>query len=103
MHHKGSNGFGNGLLVGIVLGALLVLLFTTKKGRRILRILSEDGFDKFKGLEGLFDGLELDDELEGEDEYLTAMQKAELTKTHPFHRVKPTSRYHFRGVPRQVS
>ncbi len=103
MSENKSNGFGNGLLLGIVLGSLLVLLIATKKGRRILRILSIDGSDKLKHLEGIFDGLDLDEEFKGESDYLTSSQKTTVGQIQPFHRVKPSSRFHFRGLPRHIS
>ena len=53
--HKGNSGFGNGVVVGVVMGVILTLLFTTKKGRKILRILSEEGFEKVKKWETILD------------------------------------------------
>lgn len=53
-----SSGFLNGLLLGLVLGAGLVLLLTTKKGKQVLRMLSEDGLDSITNLEELYVKLE---------------------------------------------
>ena len=68
--HKGNSGFGNGVVVGVVMGVILTLLFTTKKGRKILRILSEEGFEKVKKWEHILDGLELDDDMEEDGDYI---------------------------------
>ena len=68
--HKGNSGFGNGVVVGVVMGVILTLLFTTKKGRKILRILSEEGFEKVKKWETILDGLELDDDMEEDGDYI---------------------------------
>jgi hypothetical protein len=114
MNHRGSSGFGNGVVVGMILGAVAVLLFTTKKGRKILRILSEDGFEKLKDWESIFDELQLDDEEEMDgDDYVAPVpvEKREMprnpylakadTSTVMYHRVKPASRRLFRGIPKR--
>lgn len=99
-----SSGFGNGIVVGMVLGAVFVLLFTTKKGRQILHLLSEEGFDKVKDWEKILDELDLDDSEEMDDDYLVRHSPKQHTNgnsTFAHHRVKPTYRRIFRGVPRQ--
>ncbi len=52
-HHS-----GNGFLFGIIVGVLLTLLFTTKKGRNILKTLADEGVDSISDL--------LDPEMEDE-------------------------------------
>jgi len=44
---KNSNGFW----LGFVMGVLVTLMFTTKKGRQILKDLVDKGVEKFDGLE----------------------------------------------------
>jgi hypothetical protein len=44
-NHNHNHG-GNGFMMGAMIGAGLTLLFTTEKGRKILRELSEEGFSK---------------------------------------------------------
>lgn len=44
-HHS-----GNGFLFGIIVGVLLTLLFTTKKGRNILKTLADEGVDSINDL-----------------------------------------------------
>lgn len=51
-HHNNS---GNGFLFGILIGVLITLLFTTKKGRRILKQVTDEGMDKITNLEDLFE------------------------------------------------
>lgn len=46
-----QNGGGNGFLFGLIVGVAIALLFTTKKGRAILRDLSEKVIDKLSKLE----------------------------------------------------
>jgi len=100
--HQGG-GFSNGLFVGIILGAVLVLLFTTRKGRKILRMLSAEGFDKVKDWEKIIDEIDFDDSEELNNDYLVKSTPIPNHNTnghvsHMHHRVKPTSRLHFRGV-----
>lgn len=112
MSHKGGSGFGNGLIVGMIFGAILVLLFTTKKGRKILRLLSEEGFEKVKDWEHILDELELDDNEEMDSDYISQERTTDSRKViltngsngyshHAIHRVKPTSRRFFRGIPKR--
>ncbi len=42
---------GNGFLLGTVIGSIATLLFTTKKGREIIKELTEKGIEKFSELE----------------------------------------------------
>lgn len=42
-----------GFLFGVIVGVVLALLFTTKKGREILRTLTDEGLNKFADLEDL--------------------------------------------------
>lgn len=55
MDHHNNNNHGNGFLLGLMLGGVLTLLFTTKKGREIVREMTDKGLEKFS---------ELQDELE---------------------------------------
>ncbi len=51
-HTQGNNSF----VLGLILGVLITLLFTTKKGRQILRSFTEEGHGKFSELEAMFTG-----------------------------------------------
>lgn len=55
MDNKHAHGGGNGFLFGVLIGILIALLFTTKKGRKILKSLTEEGMDKFTSLEDLLE------------------------------------------------
>jgi hypothetical protein len=63
---------GNGFLLGVIVGVLIALLFTTKRGREIFKDVTEKGLEKFQDLEKLIQeheekGLEEDDVIDGED------------------------------------
>ena len=53
MEDKNNNqqGGGNSFLLGAVIGTVATLLFTTKKGREIVREITEKGLEKFTELE----------------------------------------------------
>ena len=55
---KQSSGFMNGLLIGLVLGAGLVYLLTTKRGKKILHALTEEGLDSISNMDDLYKRLE---------------------------------------------
>ncbi len=61
MDNNGNNKFLNGFIWGFIIGGALVFLLGTKKGKKLLRAISEEG------LENITDILESQDE-EHEDE-----------------------------------
>src|SRR5258708_1314094 len=64
-NHNQHNGGGNGFLLGVIVGVLITLLFSTKRGRAILKEAMEKGFEKFANLEQLM--RETEEEFEDED------------------------------------
>jgi len=82
-HNHG--GSGNGFLLGVIVGVLITLLFTTKRGRAILKDVMEKGVQKFADLEQLMreTEAELEDDFEEEDgdDYIPAepVEKTEPT------------------------
>jgi gas vesicle protein len=52
MENKNKNhDSGNGFLLGVVVGSIATLLFTTKKGRQILKELTDRGIESISELE----------------------------------------------------
>ena len=55
MEHEKKNdehiGSSNGFILGLILGVAITLLFTTKKGRKLLKLLMDEGADKVARLE----------------------------------------------------
>lgn len=45
MNNNGGNRFFDGFLLGVLVGALAFYLFGTKSGKRIVKILSEEGME----------------------------------------------------------
>jgi hypothetical protein len=48
-----NNNQGGGFLLGVIVGVIITLLFTTKRGREIVKELTEKGLEKFSDLEAL--------------------------------------------------
>lgn len=55
MEHRNTNNAGGGFILGILIGVLITLLFTTKKGRKILKTITDEGMDKINNFEDLFE------------------------------------------------
>ncbi len=53
MDEKRKQNTSGGFLLGVIFGVILTLLFTTKKGRQVLRMLADEGLNKFADLEDL--------------------------------------------------
>ncbi len=53
--HDKSNNSGNGFLIGLILGSFATLLFTTKKGREIVKDFTEKGVEKLSELQSNID------------------------------------------------
>lgn len=118
---KQHSGFGTAFLLGLVIGASLALLFATKRGRRILKALSEGGLDKLDNLQEMkgyirttVDEYVSDDEEASAREYVDEkVRMAEMPKEHVTHHEEkedadngtakkphPVKRL-FRGVPKK--
>lgn len=50
-HNQQQNSLGGGFLLGLVLGVLVTLLFSTKRGRELLKEWTEKGITKLSDLE----------------------------------------------------
>jgi len=81
-NHQQHTG-GSGFLLGVIVGVLLTLLFTTKRGRAILKEVMEKGIQKFADLEELMREMEEketsteeDEDYEDENDYIPAKQIA---------------------------
>lgn len=58
MESKNSHSFFNGFVIGLIVGVGVALLFTTKKGKKILKSLSEEGLESVNGLDDLLQKFE---------------------------------------------
>lgn len=92
-HNCRDHHGGNGFLLGVIVGALLVFLLGTDRGRRILKELSENGLE---ALENLQDFDEVDEYTEDDE----VTNQASPARPSP---VKNTARRLFRGIKKRAS
>lgn len=95
-HHHSSGGFMNGLVLGILIGAGLVFLFCTKRGKQVLKAITENGVESFSDLTDILQNTEFEDEEEfPQDGEVVTPKKA--TTVRPASTARPIKRF-FRGV-----
>jgi|SRR3989344_4339112 len=51
----GGNGFLAGLILGVVIGAAIVFFLFTKKGKDIIKTITDEGLDKISDLESILE------------------------------------------------
>lgn len=100
MDGRRQSGSSNGFLFGVIVGVVLTLLLSTKKGRKMLRTLTEEGLDKVSTLEDLFDEDYLE---EGETDYVKEVPEDAAAEevVEPKSRVKAHKPRLFRGIPKR--
>lgn len=87
--HASQGGFSSGFLLGAIVGGLLVFLIATKKGKKILKILTENGFEGIQDLADMFD----DDEEDMEETYTAEGEVVETPKSDGSKALKPLKRF----------
>lgn len=97
-NNKPSNNSFGVFLLGVIVGAAIVFLLVTKKGKRILRIISE------KGLENISDFLDEEGraaDLETyEEEEIASKKEATIREVAE---ERPKVRRFFKGISRRVN
>lgn len=63
-NNSGGNRFFDGFLWGLIIGGGLVFLFGTKRGKRIIKMISEEGFENISEL--LENQIDKEEDLEDE-------------------------------------
>lgn len=53
-----SGGLSSGFLLGVIVGVIITLLLTTKRGKKLLKMITEEGMQKFSNLEDVFNDIE---------------------------------------------
>ena len=98
--HQHGSGFGNGFLLGIIVGAALVFFLFTKRGKQLLKVISEEGLAEVEEFKELLD-------LDDEEEYYEDMPSESPTKMfirgekEVAEKVSKGAKRFFRGVPRK--
>jgi hypothetical protein len=82
--HQSGTG-NNGFLFGFLVGLAVALLFTTKKGRSILRNLIDHGWDKLENWEDILKDVAGEDEdvVDGDDYVIEEKQTSSESQTIP--------------------
>lgn len=84
-NHHHSSGFMNGLVMGLLLGGGAVFLLGTKRGKKLLKVISEEGLEGMSGLgellENKFDYIKDMDEEDLEEEMLEAKENNKNEKS----------------------
>lgn len=97
-HHGGS--FGNGFLLGLVVGAALVFFLFTKRGKQLLKVISEEGL---AGVEEFKELLDLEDEEEDYEDVpsVKPMKMVVRAEEAVVEKVGKGAKRFFRGVPKR--
>jgi len=91
------NGTGNGFFLGLFVGVCATLLFSTKKGREIVREMTDKGLQKFSDIE---DSLDMELEEEEDNDYIAP---EENEKTNPAQANKEVANSSEKETPPTVS
>jgi gas vesicle protein len=103
-NNQNNGKFFSGFLIGFIVGAAVVFFLGTKKGKRLLKTISEKGINNISNL------LEKADKAEDMDEILEEKKpKKDFTSKREFAvkeiatEEKPKARRFFRGISRHVN
>jgi gas vesicle protein len=115
-HHKSGNNFLAGFVLGAVVGAGLVFLVGTKKGKKILKSLSEEGMENISQiLERADKAVGMDEFEEDEEDASPKTKPSNSNKKQPLSgrlddikdevisTVKPKAKRFFRGISKRVN
>ncbi|MEK7534261.1 MAG: YtxH domain-containing protein [Patescibacteria group bacterium] len=97
-NNNGGNKFLNGFLLGALIGGGAIFLLSSEKGKKILKILSEEGLDKISDLLQEQENT-MEDDL-GEDEAFSVNGESEDNTVKE--EKKPFVRRFFRGISKRT-
>lgn len=99
-NNNSGNNFFSGFLLGVLVGAAVVFLLGTRKGKKLLKAISENGIDNISNiLDKAEKSVDLD-EVAREDEEV-ASKREFISEEKSFE--KPKARRFFRGISRHVN
>lgn len=88
--HKES-GFFNGFLLGLIIGAAAVFLLGTKKGKGLLKVITEEGIEGISEIGNIMEDIEEEKELD--------LSKESPNDEKPS--ISQTARRFFRGIKKK--
>lgn len=98
-NNKSGNNFFSGFLLGVLVGAGLVFLLGTKRGKKLLKMLSEKGLDNVSNILKDEDVTMDPDESYGDSEENTPKKEATAKDVER----KPKVKRFFRGISRHLN
>lgn len=107
MRENNNGGHMSAFLLGALIGAGVVFFLTTKRGKKILQAIKEEGLDGIEELSELLEEEETLDTMQQEEaEKVQSKEKTtngETTKNSSIvEHIKSAPRRFFRGVPKKV-
>lgn len=107
-NNNGGNKFLNGFLLGALIGGGVVFLLSSKKGKKLLKILSQEGLDNISDLLREQENT-IEDDCEENEEAASVKdsqenqkdQNGEVRHNTPQEEKKPFARRFFRGISRR--
>lgn len=106
---KSGNNFFSGFLLGALIGASIALLLLTKKGKKILKAISEEGEGKISNiLNKIENSVDLDKIADEEPSFSPTAEKEKKLPQKKFIakeavEERPKTRRFFRGISRHVN
>lgn len=95
-----GNNFFSGFLLGVLVGGVIVFILGTKKGKKLLEAISEEGKEN---ISSILDKASKIDNWDEESEEPPMSGEEVKGKENPIEAVKPKIRRFFRGVSKRVN
>ncbi|QQG40905.1 MAG: hypothetical protein HYV37_01105 [Candidatus Levyibacteriota bacterium] len=93
-NNNSGNGFSHGFILGALIGGGIVFLFGTKKGKKLLKTITEEGLEGIAELENL-----AEDEIEEYENSDDVVQKQPSTKPQEnLNEVTSSAKRFFKGI-----
>ncbi len=99
-NNNSGNNFFSGFLLGVLVGAAVVFLLGTKKGKRLLKTISEEGIDNISNILDEAGKIEDSDEVSSDQKDIAPNRDLSF-KVKPIDR--PKVRRFFRGISRHAN
>jgi gas vesicle protein len=100
-----SNNFVSGFLIGALVGAAIVFFLGTEKGKKLLKMIADEGMEKVKDVMEKTDKAELEEVYEEEPEFNKEIPSREthFKKVSVSREEKPKTKRFFRGISRHLN
>jgi len=102
-NNKSGNNFLGGFLIGILVGAVIVFLLATKKGKKILKVISDDGLDNISNILEKANKAMDPDEMYDEEEREESAPQRQIIAVKKNVEEQPKTRRFFRGISRHLN